>query len=433
MTTPRIGHLPAAARRFLQWDTDPGAFGITMPFPVPAAMGADAARAMINALMDTHETLRSRYTFGPDAAWEILPASGGEIDQDRIDLRTVDISALADADFGVVIAAETAVNEARLDLESGRVVTAALFTRPAGGNILLLTVHHVACDAVALWVLWGDMTAYVSHWESGAPLALPPETTTSSEWAAFLTEHARTRLGELDYWWATCDPEPARTTRAETPDPVYLDAVIDGPRAARLFEELPAAFDATYTRILLVALGLAVEDVLGAARPIQVQKHGRYARLRPGTDLSRTVGWLSDDYPWLLAATTGSHAARMRHAMAEFPQAPEDFMLLRWYHPDLRARFETFRNPKFYFNFVGELGGHLPAARSRDMARLGSFDLAILLGGYRGEDGARVHYSVHSPTGGLGAERVNTIVAQWLSILDTVDTGLGTAHAAPTQ
>ncbi|MFD0000218.1 condensation domain-containing protein [Nocardia sp. NPDC127526] len=431
MTTPRAGHLPAAARRFLQWDTNPAAFDITMPFPVPNAMGPDQARAMINALLDNHETLRSRYTYGPAAAWEILPPSGGEIDDARIDLRTVDSSAVADADVGALIATQTKVNEGRLDLAAGRVVTAALFTRPAHGNILLLTVHHVACDAVALWILWGDMAAYVSQWESGADIALEPESTTASDWAAFLTQYATTRAGELDYWLATSDPEPSRTARPATPDPVYLDAVIEGPLAQRLFEELPAAFDATYTRVMLVALGLAIEDVLGVPRPIQVQKHGRYARLRPGTDLGRTVGWLSDDYPWLLSAAAGSHAARMRHAMTEFPESPEDFMLLRWYHPELSERFLTFGNPKFYFNFVGELGGYVPDSRSRDMARLDKFDLAILLGGYRQDGVRRVHYSAHSPAGGLGADRVNAIVGQWLSILETVDTGIAAAQAAP--
>ncbi|KQY37344.1 MULTISPECIES: condensation domain-containing protein [Nocardia] len=434
MTTLRPGRLPAAAKRFLMWDKSPAAFGITMPIPVPTAMGPDDARGLINALMDTHETLRSRYTYGPTAAWEILPASGGDIDDTRIDVRTVDISEVAAAEFGDLIARETAVNEGRLGLESGRVVTAALCTRPAHGNILLLTVHHVACDAVALWIVWGDAASYVSQWESGADdIALEPESTTTSEWATFLEEYSRTRLGELDYWFSTSDPEPSRISRPDTPEPVYIDAMIDGALADRLFEELPAAFDSTYTRVMLIAFGLAVEDVLGVPRPIQVQKHGRYARLRPGTDLGRTVGWLSDDYPWLPATLAGSHAARMRHAMDRYPQAPEDFLLLRWYNPDLTEKFSSFNNPKFYFNFVGELGGYVPTARSRDMARLGTFDLAMLLGGYRQDGVQRVHYSVHSPAGGLGADQANEIVRQWLSILETVETGIGSAHAAQTN
>lgn len=431
--TPRAGHLPAAAKRFLQWDTAPEAFGITMPFPVPNTMGRTEIQHMVNALIDTHETLRSRYTYGPEAAWEILPPSGGEIDDTRIDVRVVDISAVPDAEFGALIERETAVNNGRLDLESGRVVTAALFARPENGNILLLTVHHVACDAVALWILWGDMTTYVQQWESGTAIALEPESTTCSEWVRFLEEYSRTRTGEVDYWLAASDPEPRRGERASTPEAAYIDGVIEGALAERIFDELPAAFDATYTRVMLIALGLAIEDVLGAPRPVQVQKHGRYARLRPGTDLGRTIGWFADDYPWLMPSIAGSHAARMRHADAEYPEHPEDFTLLRWYNSDLAEQFTAFNPPKFYFNFVGELGGYVPDSRSRDMARLTMFDLAVLLGGYRQDGVSRVHYSVHSPAGALGPELANAIVAQWLSILETVDTSAGAVHGAETN
>ncbi|GAB0106953.1 hypothetical protein JMUB6875_59430 [Nocardia sp. JMUB6875] len=431
MTSTRAGHLPAAAKRFLMWDTEPAAFGITMPFPVPNSMDADTARAMITALVDNHETLRGRYTYGPDARWEIFPSA--DSDESRPELRTLDISAVDDADLGALIERETAAANQRLDPASGRVVTATLCTRPAHGNLLLLTVHHVACDAVALWILWGDMTTYVRQWESGEPIALEPERTTASEWAEFLEKYSETRTGELDYWLATSDSEPSEPVRAHPPEPVYLDGVIEDPLAERIFEELPAAFGATYTRILLVAFGLAIEDVLGVPRPIQVQKHGRYARLRPGADLGRTIGWLSDDYPWLLSPTVGSTAARIRHANAEYPATPEDFTLLRWYNGATSRHFHTFRNPKFYFNFVGELGGYVPASRSRDMARLTTFDLSVLLGGYRSDGVRRVHYSVHAPTGGLGAERAEQIVAQWRSILGTVDTSVESVHGADSE
>lgn len=419
MTTHRAGHLPAAAKRFLMWDPNPSILGVTMPFPTPNAMPPDRVRAMLIALADNHETLRGRYSYGMDAAWEILPPS--DIEEPAIDFRTVDIEDVPGAEIGALIERETVAANARLDPPSGRIISATLFTRVADGNILLLTVHHVACDAVALWILWGDMATYVQQWESGAPIELLPESTTCSDWATFLTEHSKTRAGEADYWFSTSDSEPYSPDRPDSPDPVYLDGVIDGELSARLFDELPAAYDATHTRIMLVALGLAVEDVLGVPRPIQVQKHGRYARLRPGTDLGRTVGWLSDDYPWLLAAIPGSHGERLRHAIAEYPASPEDFTLLRWYNADLAEQFLTFNHPKYYFNFVGDIGGYVPGSRSRELARMTVFDLSMLLGGYR-EDGVRkVHYSVHSPRGGIGEKRVNEIVTQWLSILESVE------------
>ncbi|RMI28381.1 condensation domain-containing protein [Nocardia stercoris] len=429
--TARPARLTAAAKKFLMWDPNPALFGITIPCPVPVRMDLDEARRMITTIMDTHESLRGRYSYGMDATLEIEPESGGVVDPDRVDVRAVDIEGMDPGALVALLEQESEANNLRLDPPNGRNVTAVLFTRSTDVNILLLTVHHVAIDGVAMWVLWDDVATYTRQWEAGEPVALQPESTTGAEWAEFLEDYAPSRAGELDYWLAASDSEPNLLERAPSPAAVHVDGVIEGPLAELLLDELPAALEATYTRILLVALGLAIEDVTGTARPIQVQKHGRYSRLRPGTDLSRTVAWLSDDYPWLVRPATGSAGARMRAAIAEYPRHPEDFTLLCWHHPQSWPHFMTFNFPKFYFNFLGDVGVWIPDAHSREQARLTVFDLSMFLGASENEGQRRVHYSVHSPDGGLGAERVHEIVDRWREILATA--GAGETAAAGVQ
>ncbi|MVU80987.1 hypothetical protein GPX89_27530 [Nocardia sp. ET3-3] len=422
MTDLRPGRLTAAARKFLTWDPNPAIFGVTIPCPVPVAMGREDAQRLLNAVIDNHESLRSRYSYGEGAACEIEPPSGGVLDPSRIEVRTVDIEEFDPAALMALLDRETAAANLRLDPAAGKVVTATLFTRSHDVNILLVTAHHAAVDAVAMWVLYDDIATYVRQWEAGEPISLLPESTTGSEWAEFLDGYAPSRVGELDYWLASSDIEGRRETRSATPKSAHFDGVIDGALARRLLTELPAAFDASYTRILLVALGLAIEDVTGQARSIQVQKHGRYSRLRPGTDLSRTVAWISDDYPWLLRPVQGSLETRLRDAIADYPPNPEDFTLLCWHHPESWPHFTTFNFPKFYFNFVGDVGVWIPDAQSREQSRLTMFDLSMLLGTSKPEGVEQVHYSVHSPDGGLGAERMRAIMTRWLSILETVRT-----------
>ncbi|BAW06233.1 condensation domain-containing protein [Nocardia seriolae] len=423
MTDLRPGRLTAAARKFLTWDENPAIFGVTFPCPVPVAMGPEEVRRLVDAVIDNHETLRSRYSYGEGAGCEIEPESGGVIDPARFEVRTIDIEHLDGAEVMALIERETAAADLRLDPAAGRVVTTTLLTRSFDVNILLFTAHHVAVDAVARWVLWDDIATYVRQWEAGEPISLSPESTTGSEWAEFLDGYAPSRVGERDYWLAASDIEPNQQIRSDTPKSAHVDGVIDGALAQRLLVELPAAFEASYTRILLVALGLAIEDVTGVARPIQVQKHGRYSRLRPGTDLSRTVAWISDDYPWLLRPVAGDLGTRMRDAIAGYPANPEDFTLLCWHHPESWPQFMKFNFPKFYFNFVGDIGVWIPDAQSRDQARLTMFDLSVLAGASKPEGVDQVHYSVHSPNGGLGAQRVREIVGRWLSIIETVPIG----------
>ncbi|WP_067826881.1 condensation domain-containing protein [Nocardia inohanensis] len=421
MTAPRPGRLTAAAKRFLVWDANPAVFGITIPCPVPVAMGLDDARVMINAIVDEHESLRSRYSYGEPPGCLIEAASGGVVDLERIGVRAIDIEGLEPDKLVALMEEESAKNNLRLDPAAGKIVTAVLFTRSYDVGILLLTAHHIAIDGVAMWVLWDDVATYTRQWAAGEPISLQPEVTTGSEWATFLDDLAPSRAGELDYWLSTSDSEPNLPVRAATPAAAHVDGVIDGALAERLLTALPAAFDASYTRILLIALGLAIEDVTGVARPIQVQKHGRYSRLRPGTDLARTVAWLSDDYPWLVRPFAGDLAARLRDAVAGYPEHPEDFTLLCWHHPESWPEFVKFNFPKFYFNFTGDVGVWIPDAHSREQARLTMFDLSMFLGSSKPEGVEQVHYSVHSPEGALGAERVDAIVTRWLSILETVE------------
>lgn len=417
----RPGRLTAAAKKFLTWDPNPAPFGITIPCPVPVSMGLEEAQRLLNALIDNHESLRSRYSYGEDAACLIAPESGGEIDTARIDVRVIDIENVGPESIQQVMEDETVKSNVRLDPPAGKVVTAALLTRSTDVNILLLTVHHIAIDGVAMWVMWDDVATYVRQWEAGEPISLQPEQTTGSEWAEFLDEYALTRSGELEYWLGAADSEPYVATRPNQPESAHLDGVIEGALAVRLLDELPGALDASYTRILLVALGLAIEDVTGVARPISVQKHGRYSRLRPGTDLSRTAAWLSDDYPWLVRSVAGTLGDRMRDAIATYPKHPEDYTLLFWHNPENWPHVVEFNFPKFYFNFLGDVGVWIPGAHSREQARLTAFDLSMFLGTSQIDGVQSVHYSVHSPTGGIGADRMNEIVSQWLSIIETVN------------
>ncbi|GAB2534006.1 condensation domain-containing protein [Nocardia heshunensis] len=421
MTEPRPGRLTAAARKFLTWDENPAIFGITIPCPVPVAMGPEDAARLLNSLIDTHEALRSRYSYGEGAGCVIEPPSGGVLDPARIDVRVVDIEGMDPGALMAVIEEESAKANLRLEPSAGKILTAALLTRSTDVNILLLTAHHVAIDGVAMWVLWDDIATYVRQWEAGEAISLLPESTTGSEWAEFLEGYAPERVGELEYWLAASDSVPNQLPRAATPESAHIDGVIDGSLAQRLLVELPELLGASYTRILLVALGLAVEDVTGEARPIQVQKHGRYSRLRPGTDLSRTVAWISDDYPWALRPITGDLDGRMADAIATYPPNPEDFTLLCWHHPESWQRFLSFNFPKYYFNFLGDVGVWIPDAQSREQSRLTMFDLSTFLGTSKPDGVEQVHYSVHSPEGGLGDRTLGDIVRRWLSILETVE------------
>ena len=85
----------------------------------------------------------------------------------------------------------------------------------------------------------------------------------------------------------------------------HLTASLDVETTRLLLGEVPAAFHTGINDILLIALGLAWAEYLGAhsGAPIgiDVEGHGRHDDLSRDVDLSRTVGWFTTKYPVSLA------------------------------------------------------------------------------------------------------------------------------------
>src|SRR5690606_8365127 len=111
------------------------------------------------------------------------------------------VAGAADESDAAALARARQSAAARLDPASGRVLQAVwLDAGPSEPGRLVIVIHHLAVDGVSWRILLADLAAAASAVAHGSTIALPPATTSFSQWSTHLHDAASERRMELPYW-----------------------------------------------------------------------------------------------------------------------------------------------------------------------------------------------------------------------------------------
>ncbi|MFF1380521.1 amino acid adenylation domain-containing protein [Streptomyces sp. NPDC058308] len=295
---------------------------------VPEGAGfADIGRAA-NAVVAAHPALRLRLRV-EHGVWALSTEPARDV--------TVVRTGAADA--------TAAANEAagRLDPEAGDVIA---FSWLEASRTLVVTVHHLAVDAVSWLVLIDDLATALS----GADLA--PPTTSYAEYAEALTLRSADAIDDLGHWITTLQapallPDSAGAGLRES------TVVLPPDVSDRVTRTAPAALGVGLTELLCGVLRTALTHV--QAEPtdlaVELERHGRVPALKQH-DYTRTVGWFTSIAPVRLTAHTDPVAAAREVAERQ----PDErghvaYGQLRYLNPQT-APLLTGR-PQVLFNYLG--------------------------------------------------------------------------------
>ncbi|WP_141588881.1 non-ribosomal peptide synthetase/type I polyketide synthase [Myxococcus sp. AB056] len=325
--------------------------------PVDAALLEEALRALVSH----HDALRLRFTRAPEG-WRQSIAGVPE----RVPVRRVDLSSVLEAEQGAALESVGAEVHQSLDLGEGLLLRAALFERGAGRTSrLLLVVHHLAVDGVSLRPLLEDLETAYSNLERGAPVSLPPKTTSFKAWAERLLSHARTDevARELPLWKASSDVPslpvdlPGGDDTAGSEALVTVTLGVDETKA--LVGEVPLAYRARVDEVLLTAVARAVSRWTGSRDVrLELEGHGREA-LFGDVDLSRTVGWFTSTFPLEVelpeTGSPGDALRTLRDARRRLPVNGMGYGLLRYLREDTAQTLRAAPRAEVGFNYLGQL------------------------------------------------------------------------------
>ncbi|WP_433258995.1 amino acid adenylation domain-containing protein [Streptosporangium sp. CA-135522] len=383
-----VGSLPPTP--IMSWLAERGGpvngFNQTVVLRVPAGLGLDRLVVAVQAVVDRHDALRLK----APSLHELEVLAPGAVRAAEC-VRRIEVN----GDPDEMLAEQAACSRAGLDPAAGRMVAVAWLD--AGARVsgrLVVTVHHLAVDAVSWRIVLPDLfTAWQAAVRGAAP-ALAPVPTSLRTWAHRLQGEARDRTAELDLWTEILDgPDPRIGRRALDPaiDTVAtlrtLTLTLPPEQAEPLLTTVPAAFHGRVGDVLLTGLALAVahwrrkHGGRGTSVLLDLEGHGR-EEIFPDVDLSRTVGWFTTMYPVRLdAGVTGwaderavtQAIKKVKEQLRAVPD-PLGYGLLRHLNPATAPELAELPRPQIVFNYLGrvtvaegdwnlvpaELGGHDP-------------------------------------------------------------------------
>jgi natural product biosynthesis luciferase-like monooxygenase protein len=263
-----VSPLSYAQRRL--WFLDqlqPGSavYNVPLGYDITGPLDVAALERALAEVVRRHEILRTAFrAIGGTPHQVVLPPA-------PVPLPVVDLTAPGRSPDE---AARLADDEAgtSFDLEAGRVIRACLLRLDSHRHRLLITVHHLACDAWSVGVLGRDLEVQYRAALSGAerrePALLPMQYADFAEWQdSALAGSELDRL--LAYWKDRLAGMPTRhlpTDHARPPVQSYRGAALTfelPPAAVGRLEELGRAEGVTLFTVLLAAFAVLLRAHVG--------------------------------------------------------------------------------------------------------------------------------------------------------------------------
>jgi amino acid adenylation domain-containing protein/non-ribosomal peptide synthase protein (TIGR01720 family) len=309
-----------------------------------------------NRLLQHHEALRSCFYVdqsGVKAA--ILPE-----DQLQIEVETVSLMAAVDVEAAMI--EHAALLQQGFVLDKAPLIRLVVYQCPSADR-LLIVVHHLLIDGVSWRILLEDFSALYDALSNGDQYALPEQTDSYADWAEGLLEYSRRQslLDELPYWTAQLERNSAPDWAGKHccyRDAVNSQAQLSAEETQQLLQQANAAYNTSVEELLLAALIPALESWAGLTRSVLLlEGHGREPVLT-GLDVSRTVGWFTSLYPFVLDKALGRDLGyqikTVKERLRQLPNKGIGYGVLRYLTPaELRAGAGLEFEPDLVFNYLG--------------------------------------------------------------------------------
>ncbi|WP_280316881.1 non-ribosomal peptide synthetase [Nocardia wallacei] len=340
-------------------------FTQNMLLTLPADITRGELEAVLQAVLDGHDALRSRLVETPRGP-RLVTREPGAVSASEVLTRIEDVPAEADGRH-LRAATHAAIDE--IDPGAGDMVRAVWFRGRADGDLLFLAIHHLAVDVVSWHILTADLATAWEQVRAGGTPKVMAEPTSYRAWSRLMVQRAAHDdvLAHRDYWAAqVAGPDPALGSRK--PDPARdtwesLRATMFHTPADTTARVLSVATgNAGVREILLAALTMTLiswrrergeDDTTGAL--IALESHGR-ADEAVGADSSGTVGWFTSVFPVRLGAgasalDAGTLLDSVTAHIGAVPRHGVDFGLLQAVArvPELADAPE----PQVEFNYLG--------------------------------------------------------------------------------
>ncbi|WP_025742952.1 non-ribosomal peptide synthetase [Aquimarina pacifica] len=261
--------------------------------------------------------------------------------------------------------------QSSINLEKGPLFKIGHF-RLSDGDRLVLIIHHLVVDGVSWRILMMDLASLFAQFKNDQELFLPPKTDSFQKWAFLQNQYAEEPLilQERKYWESICRKNIKRLPQdIEVSSPIVnYDATISFKIDKKTTEILQTGIHSIYqteiNSILIAALGLAIKEIFSTEKTmLKLEGHGR-EDIIDDVDISRTVGWFTTIYPFLLDVSNTSNSLdavlKIDKDLRKNPDKGIGYGILNY----LTNEQLTDPNPSVEFNYLGDFGSSIQGESS---------------------------------------------------------------------
>ncbi|MEO7997999.1 MAG: amino acid adenylation domain-containing protein, partial [Gemmatimonadaceae bacterium] len=328
-------------------------------FSVNVDVDASALERAIEAVIVRHDSFRLRFSRdGESWTQKLQPSnSGSDFVFASHDLRASATGSTAQ------VTALAAVAQSSLNIETGPLLRADLFTMGTERARLLITVHHLAIDGVSWRIVREDIEYAYQQIVSGKPVSFDTAGTPFSAWAHETARPAAVQPFERDlaYWekaGATSTKQIPRDAMGGDSSAQHAETIalrLSADETRDLFQRVPQAYNTQINDVLISALSDSLSQWIGDGEfVVNVEGHGR-EDIVPGADISRTTGWFTTIFPVRLKlqrATVASCLKETKELLRAVPNRGLSYGALRYLSNSATLQQQT--SPEIVFNYLGQ-------------------------------------------------------------------------------
>ncbi|MFT5822226.1 MAG: amino acid adenylation domain-containing protein [Crocinitomix sp.] len=316
----------------------------------------------LTALTTHHDALRMVYK-QVDGNWQQInqAANANTFTVDYYDLSQSEDAASEVMTIGKELQSKIALNDGPL--------FKVIHYRMKDGDRLGLILHHLVVDGISWRIILADLSDLYKAIQANEKSKLPLKTDAFQKWAKAQNEYALgTSLdNERKYWEVLINQNiPKLPQDIVGNDAVIMDAVesiqLDKELTTILQTQVHQVYNTEINDLLLTSLGLAIKDVFGVNKSVlKMEAHGR-EHIFENLDVSRTVGWFTAEYPFILDVTeTGNKTEsliRIKETLRSIPNKGIGYGMINYLS---NTAFEKQLQPEIVFNYLGDFGTNLTA------------------------------------------------------------------------
>ncbi|MFT5823208.1 MAG: amino acid adenylation domain-containing protein [Crocinitomix sp.] len=322
------------------------------------AIDAEILKKCIHELVAHHDALRMIYD-PTEAGWT-------QINQDSsTELYAINFYDLSESKEAVqemeLIGGKL---QTEMDLATGQLLKIAHF-RLVDGDRLGIIIHHLVVDGVSWRILLEDLSQLYMNLKAGTKIDLPLKTDSFQTWAEALKTYATSKQLEKErsYWENLAAQEISNLPQDNETESIAANIdrgetfLLDKNTTELLQTQVHQTYTTNVNDILLTGLGLAIKEVLGVDKVVlKMEGHGR-EDLMNDVDISRTVGWFTTMYPFVLDVSNSSGEVESLIAVKEdlrsIPNKGIGYGVLKYLNPE---KVNDELTPEILFNYLGDFG-----------------------------------------------------------------------------